>query len=211
VKDLVLNSSVVLAIGAHPDDIELGCGGTIKAVTNAGHRVIAVYLTKGEVSGDPVTRMSESNKALAVLGVNEIIFGDFNDTEIPNNHQGVKFLEKIYDKYNPSTVLTHTTHDTHQDHRQVGWLSLSAFRNVQRLLAYESPRSTGEFSPNYFVDITGSVDCKWKSLQCHMTQKAKRYLAYESMVNLASYRGSQVNLRSAEAFEVIRFVEKPLF
>lgn len=76
------------------------------------------------------------------------------------------------------------------------------------MLAYETPRVTSAFSPNYFVDISRCVESKWNALKCHTSQKSKRYLAYESMVNLASFRGSQVNLRAAEAFEVVRYVEK---
>ena len=152
--------------------------------------------------------MSESKKALSILGVNDVFFGDFKDTEIPSSHVSIKFLEDIYDEYQPGTVLTHTTHDSHQDHRQTAWLSLSAFRNVSKFLAYETPRVTGEFSPAYFIDISKFVQCKWDALKCHESQKAKRYIAYESMVNLASFRGSQVGLGAAEAFEVIRYVEK---
>jgi len=150
---VVLRSDILIAVGAHPDDVELGCGGTIKAATAAGKKVIAVYLTKGEESGNPNTRMCESKKALSILGVNDVFFGDFKDTEIPSSHDAIKFLEDFYDKYQPDTILTHTTHDTHQDHRQIAWLSLAAFRNVSKLLAYETPRATGQFSPNYFVEI----------------------------------------------------------
>jgi LmbE family N-acetylglucosaminyl deacetylase len=205
---LVLQSKVLIAVGAHPDDIELGCGGTISAASAAGIKVIAVYLTKGEKSGDSEARMSESRKALAILGVNDVFFGNFHDTEIPASHQTIKFLEDIYDKFKPETVLTHTTNDTHQDHRQVAWASISAFRNASRFLAFETPRVTGHFNPNYFVDISDYVQFKWQALKCHETQKTKRYLAYESMINLASFRGSQVGLRAAEAFEVIRYIEK---
>ena len=147
---VVLRSNVLIAVGAHPDDIELGCGGTISAASATGKKVIAVYLTKGEKSGDPKVRMCESKKALSILGVKDVFFGDFKDTEIPNSHEAIKFLEDFYDKYKPDTVLTHTTNDTHQDHRQIAWLSLSAFRNVSKLLAYETPRVMGHFAPNYF-------------------------------------------------------------
>jgi LmbE family N-acetylglucosaminyl deacetylase len=205
---VVLRSNTLIAVGAHPDDVELGCGGTINAVSAAGKRVIAVYLTKGEKSGDPHTRMSESKKALSILGVNDVFFGDFKDTEIPSSHDAIKFLEDIYDKYQPDTVLTHTTHDSHQDHRQVAWLSLSAFRNISKFLAFETPRVMSHFSPTYFVDISDYVKFKWEALKCHESQKSKRYIAYESMVNLASFRGSQVGLRAAEAFEVIRYIDK---
>jgi LmbE family N-acetylglucosaminyl deacetylase len=205
---MVLKSNVLIAVGAHPDDIELGCGGTISVASAAGRKVIAVYLTKGEKSGNPETRMSESKKALSILGVEEAFFGNFVDTEIPNSHKVIKFLEDLYEKFKPDTVLTHTTHDSHQDHRQIGWLSLSAFRNASKLLAYETPRVTGDFSPTYFVDISNHVKSKWEALKCHESQKAKRYIAYESMVNLASFRGSQVSLGAAEAYEVIRYIDR---
>jgi LmbE family N-acetylglucosaminyl deacetylase len=207
---VVLRSDSIIAVGAHPDDVELGCGGTLAAATAAGKKIAVVYLTKGEKSGDPEGRVAESKKALKILGVTQVYFGDFPDTEIPASHKVVEFLEEILEKHQAETVLTHSTHDSHQDHRQVGWLSLSAFRNVSRILAYETPRVTGDFSPTYFIDISKYVHSKWDSLTCHCSQKSKRYLAYESMINLASFRGSQVNLGAAEAFEVLRYVEKTL-
>ncbi len=205
---MVLKSNVILAVGAHPDDIELGCGGTISAASASGKKIVAVFLTKGEKSGNPEIRLEESKKALSILGVHEVHFGDFPDAEIPSSRKAIDFLEAFYNKHKPDAVLTHTINDIHQDHRQVGWLSLSAFRNIPRLLAYETPRATGSFSPNYFVDITGYVQNKWEALKCHLSQREKRYLAYESMINLASFRGSQVNLAAAEAFEVIRYIER---
>jgi LmbE family N-acetylglucosaminyl deacetylase len=205
---MVFRSNVILAIGAHPDDIELGCGGTLCAVIRDGAKVFAIFMTKGEQSGDGAVRSRESKDALSVLGVKEVFFGDFPDTEIPSCKKAMDFLEQFCDRCKPDLVLTHTVNDIHQDHRQVGWLSVSAFRNVPRMLAYETPRVTSEFSPNYFVDISDCVDSKWEALKRHESQKAKRYLAYESMINLASFRGSQVGLRAAEAFEVVKYVEK---
>jgi LmbE family N-acetylglucosaminyl deacetylase len=205
---MVFKSEVILAVGAHPDDIELGCGGTLCAAVEAGKRVIAVFMTKGEQSGVPEVRVKESTDALCVLGVKEVFFGDFPDADIPSTRKAIDFLEQFYVKYKPDIVLTHTVNDVHQDHRQVGWLSISAFRNVPRILAYETPRVSSSFSPNYFIDISNCEDPKWKALKCHLSQKTKRYLTYESMVNLASFRGSQANLVVAEAFEVVRYVEE---
>lgn len=79
---MVFRSRVILAVGAHPDDIELGCGGTLCRAAELGARVIAVFLTR-ELSGDAEIRMRESRDALKVLGVKEVFFGDFPDTEIP--------------------------------------------------------------------------------------------------------------------------------
>jgi LmbE family N-acetylglucosaminyl deacetylase len=205
---MVYRSRSILAVGAHPDDVELGCGGTLCTAARNGVSVVAVFMTKGEQSGDGEERSKESKDALNVLGVKEVFFGDFPDTEIPSCRKAIDFLEQFSNKYEPDLVLTHTVNDIHQDHRQVGWLSVSAFRNVQRILAYETPRVTSAFSPNYFVDISDCIDSKWEALKRHASQKIKRYLAYESMVNLSSFRGSQVGLRAAEAFEVVRYVER---
>lgn len=204
---MVFKSDVVLAIGAHPDDIELGCGGTISALSRMGKTVIAVFMTKGEQSGNPEVRPKESIEALSLLGVKEVYFGDFPDSEVPCSRQAIDFLEAFFVANKPDTILTHTVNDIHQDHRQVGWLSISAFRNAPRILAFETPRVTPAFSPTYFVDITNCVTDKWNALKCHFSQKTKRYITYESMVNLASFRGSQVSLPAAEAFEVVRYVE----
>jgi LmbE family N-acetylglucosaminyl deacetylase len=205
---LVFESRVIIAVGAHPDDIELGCGGTIRAATKTGTTVVAVFLTKGELSGNPEVRCQESRNALALLGVKEVYFGDFPDSEIPNTRAPITFLEDFYDRLKPQMILTHSVNDMHQDHRQVGWLSMAAYRNALRILAYETPRVTQSFSPTYFVDISNCVKEKWAALKCHVSQSEKRYLTYESMVNLTSFRGSQVNLPYAEAFEVVRYVEK---
>lgn len=205
---MVLKSEVILAVGAHPDDIELGCGGTIKTASKLGKKVIAVFLSGGEQSGNPEMRHKESIEALALLGVKEVYFGDFPDTEIPCSRKAIDFLESFYAEKKPEAILTHSVNDLHQDHRQVGWLSVSAFRNAQIVLAYESPRVTPAFAPSYFVDISDCLNDKWDALKCHCSQKAKRYITYESMINLASFRGSQVNIPAAEAFEVIRYVEK---
>lgn len=206
---MVLKSKVVLAVGAHPDDVELGCGGTLCQAARNRVKVIVVYMTRGEMSGSPEVRVKESIDAFSVLGVKEIHFGNFPDTEIPNSRESIDFLEQFQIKYKPDIVLTHTTNDIHQDHRQVGWLSISAFRNVPKVLSYETPRvNPATFSPTYFVDISSCIKEKWEALQCHLSQKAKRYLTYESMINLASFRGHQVNLVDAEAFEVLRYVEQ---
>ena len=206
---MVLRSDVIIAVGAHPDDIELGCGGTVRAAAKAGKNIIAVIMTKGEQSANPEIRCRESTKALQKLGVAEVHFGDFPDTEVPNSHKAVSFLEAFYDKQKPETILTHSINSMHQDHRQVGWLSMAAFRFSPRILAYETPRVTSSFSPAYYVDISGCIKDKCAALKCHCSQQTKTYIQYRSIINMASFRGHQVNVDYAEAFEVVRYVEKP--
>jgi LmbE family N-acetylglucosaminyl deacetylase len=205
---MVFASKVVLAVGAHPDDIELGCGGTLYKAVQAEAQVIALYMTRGGKTTDTNVRMRESTEAMNVLGVKEIHFENFPDTEIPDSFEAVNCLEQYAIKYQPDIVLTHSINDTHQDHRTIGWLAMSSFRNIPKILAFETPRvRPAAFLPTYFVNITGCVDKKWEALRCHISQKEKRYLAYESTVNLASFRGSQVGVEAAEAFEIVKYVE----
>lgn len=205
---MVFNSKVILAVGAHPDDIELGCGGTIYKAVQSGATIIALYMTRGGKTSDTNVRMSESRKAMKILGVTEVNFANFPDTEIPESHAAIDCLEQYVEKYRPDAVLTHSVNDTHQDHRKVAWLAMAAFRNVPKILAFETPRvRPANFLPTYFVNITGCVDKKGEALRCHVSQSEKRYLAYESTVNLSSFRGSQVGVQAAEAFEIIKYLE----
>jgi LmbE family N-acetylglucosaminyl deacetylase len=205
---MVFKGNVVLAVGAHPDDIELGSGGAIYKAVQAGARVIALYMTRGGKTTDTAVRMRESTEAMHVLGVQEIHFENFPDTEIPDSFETINCLEQYAIKYQPDIVLTHSINDTHQDHRRIGWLAMAAFRNIPKILAFETPRvRPAAFLPNYFVNITGCVDKKWEALRCHVSQNEKRYLAYESTVHLSSFRGSQAGVAAAEAFEVVKYLE----
>ena len=91
---MVFESKLILAVGAHPDDIELGCGGTLYKAIQKGQGVVAVFLTKGEKSGVGELRAKESIEALGVLGVTDVHFEDFPDTEIPNSFKAVDSLEQ---------------------------------------------------------------------------------------------------------------------
>jgi len=200
---MVFTSKIILAVGAHPDDIELGCGGTLYKSVNLGSRVIALYMSKGGKTSDTNVRMKESTEALKILGVKEVYFENFPDTEIPHSFEAINCLEQYASKFKPDMVLTHSVNDMHQDHRTVGWLAMAAFRNVPKILAFEAPRvRPAAFLPTYFVNITGCVNKKAQALHCHVSQKGKRYLAYDSTVNLASFRGSQVGVVTAEPLKL---------
>jgi LmbE family N-acetylglucosaminyl deacetylase len=75
-------------------------------------------------------------------------------------------------------------------------------------LAYETPRvQPAAFQPTYFIDIEGFIVKKLAALECHVSQKAKRYLTYEATVTLSAFRGSQMGIKHAEAFEIVKFFE----
>jgi len=213
-----IEAPVVIFVGAHPDDPELGCGGTIADFASKGYDIQIIYVTKGgkgKVPGDgPEVRVKESIKACAKLGVNEkkIFFGEFKDTRVPDSFDTIKFLEKFYhDVKNVYAVFIPSLHEVHQDHRVVAINSITAFRYVPRIFAYESPSTTAEFRPTSFVDVTGTIKIKWRALKCHKSQIAqhKIYMEYRAMLCISSFRGRQIGVKYAEAFETIKCLIEP--
>ncbi len=194
----------IIAVGAHPDDIEISCSGTLCYLKSVGYSIVSVYLTKGEGGGDSEKRVIESKKSNEIIGTSKVIFADFKDMEVPNSIEVISYLENICKKYNPDIVFTHSAQDTHQDHRSISASSLSAFRKVPLLLSYESPSTTPNFIPSVFFDITNFMDKKEKILEYHQTQKQKDYMDWKAMMDLASFRGRQANVQQAEAFQSLR-------
>jgi LmbE family N-acetylglucosaminyl deacetylase len=208
----------VIFVGAHPDDIELGCAGTVKMFIDRGYSVKCVYVTRGGHTSAPDEREKESREALKILGVEDrnISFGDFTDTEIPGDTRTIKFLQTSHllrsngvDIVDPDldvfAAFVHTEHDSHPDHRAVSTCCLTAFRRVPRIYAYESPSSTGSFNPRAFVDISGAIEEKKDALACHRSQLAlgdRYYLEYNAMSSLARFRGRQGGYQFAEGFEI---------
>jgi len=202
----------IIAVGAHPDDLEIGCGGTICTLAAKGFQVKCVLLSTGACGGDPRARASESTIACERLGVQRqnVVFGDFPDTRIPDSIETISFLEQYADD-DVFAALIPSAHNDHQDHRRTSHACVSAFRHVRRLLAYESPSASAAFKPNAFVEITQFFQTKWAALRCHKSQitRDKSRFDYRSMLRLAAVRGRQVGVRFAEAFETPRLLLQP--
>lgn len=202
----------ILFIGPHPDDIELGCGGTIHRCVQESCRVVCVYLTKGERGGDPQARTREALNACECLGVSDenVHFGGFMDTRIMDSYDTISYLEQFVDE-NVLAACIPSEQETHQDHRNTSRAAITAFRGIPTLLAYQLPSTRPQFVPNAFVDITGHLRVKWKALRCHRSQRAKgkTIVEYRSMMRLASTHGISNGVRFAEAFEVIRAMVAP--
>ena len=204
-----LKSMIVLVVGSHPDDAELGSGGTVAHFARIGYRVVVVFLTRGNKDGNPRVRMNESIKACTLLGVRrkDIFFGPFHDTRIPDGHRTIAYLEKFCDRLKPVLVLTHSLHDKHQDHVAAARACITAFRRAPRLLSFEAPSATAEFTPVCFMDISAEIELKARALACHASQIQNcMSLEYEAMTHLAAFRGQQAGVTRAEAFEVQQFL-----
>jgi LmbE family N-acetylglucosaminyl deacetylase len=197
----------ILAIGAHPDDVELGCGGLLLKAVRNNHRVHILTLTKGSESGDPVRRTEELQKSAKFIGATEVQIGDFEDTMLTVSRELINYIETFVDKVNPDLILTHFHGDIHHDHRAVSAATLEAARFNSNILAYEIPLSR-DFDPKVYYDISDVIDEKVELIRIFWSQRSKLYTKANAIKGLAEYRALQSRLNThidyVEAFEVLK-------
>lgn len=191
----------VLAIGAHPDDIEFGCFGTLARLSKEMNEVHLIILTAGELSGQKGMRLKECCESADLIGA-KLTLLDYPDGNIPVNVEIIDKLRSYVQEIIPHTIFTLYPNDTHQDHRNASKVTLSSCRNVDEVLFYEVPTTEKDFHPDVFYNITDYFDIKEKGLCCHKSQGKRSYLNLEAIRGLAAYRAYQCNLngRLVEAF-----------
>ncbi|GAY09550.1 PIG-L deacetylase family protein [Pseudonocardia sp. N23] len=196
----------VLAVGAHPDDIELGCGGALLAHRARGDEVTLLVMTTGEQGPqDARSRIGEQEDAAELLGAT-LRWGGFGDCAVPTDRSAVTVVQDAIDASGADLVYTHAPLDTHQDHRATAAAVRAAARRARRVLLYESPTTT-DFSPVVYIDVATLVEAKLDLLRAHMSQVLKNGLVdLEAVEAQARYHGFRGRLRNAEAFESDRFV-----
>ncbi|MFD2415193.1 PIG-L deacetylase family protein [Amycolatopsis pigmentata] len=196
----------VLAVGAHPDDIELGCGGALLAHKRRGDEITLLVMTDGSAGPqDSRSRLREQEDAAAMLGA-RLLWGGYRDNTVPHGPEAIAVVEQAIATSAAEMVYTHAPGDTHQDHRATAAAVLSASRRATRVLLYESPTSNG-FTPSFFVDIEGLVEAKQDLVRAHMSQVLKNGLVdLEALEAQARYHGFRARIRHAEAFECQRFL-----
>ena len=197
----------ILAIGAHPDDIEYGCGGTLIKYARRGHDTSLLILTDGGRGGDPAERRKEQEEAARVIGARQIFWGGYQDTELSIERDLVQKVEGILHLVRPDRILVHFGDDTHQDHRHLSTAVVTASRYTRDVLFYEGP-TTSNFSPSVFVDVDGVLERKLEALAAHASQVAKTGVESLSILDLARaaahFRGIQGRARNAEGFVPLR-------
>lgn len=199
----------IVAIGSHPDDIEIGVGGTAALHSQKNDDVVFVVVTSGSATGmRPEKREQEAREGAKELGVEDTRFLRFEDTRVPYNDTLIKDIEEIIHEVNPDRVYTHIEEDTHQDHKKTALATIAAARNVSDVYAYESPSTRPSFSPQSFITFDREIlDRKIRAIRSHETQSEKDALDAEAMEGLARFRGRQANHRFAESFQIIRSTE----
>ena len=199
----------ILALGAHPDDIEYGCGGTFLKFARNGMDIYFMVLTKGEFGGDPVTREKEQEEAMKLLGAKKIFWGGYVDTELPNERIIITKIDEVIEEVKPDEVYVNYIEDIHQDHRMLAECALAATRYVKRVLFYEDYTSMN-FEPDIFVDIEDVLEEKQKIIKVYSSQVDKAYPTkldmLESVKAIANFRGFQGKVKYAEGFRAFRFL-----
>ncbi len=201
----------VLAIGAHPDDVEIACGATLAKMHDAGYSIRGLVLTQGERGGNAQVRPTEAHRGADFLGLDQTQVLDFCDTRL--QEQSVEIMEaveKVIREFRPHIILTHSARDQHQDHQVVHEAVLRAGRNHSTILCYESPSVTPAFTPTFFVDIADYVDVKIEGIKEHWDQRGKPYVQAERVRGTAVFRGGQAKIRYAEGFELVRALSSNL-
>ncbi len=195
----------VLAIGAHPDDLELACGATLAKLVDAGGEVWTLVMSRGASGGDARKRIKEARRGSSYLGVVETSVLDFRDTELDlQEGEMVKVIERTITEFRPDIILTHSANDYHQDHAAVHRATMRAARREPTILCYESPSTTPAFSPVFFVDVAQYIDVKTHAIQVHDDQRDKPYMGADRAHGVATFRGGQARASLAEGFEVVR-------
>jgi len=211
----------ILFIGAHPDDITLGCGGSLCKFIEEKEEVFCYYLTNGvytDIEGNLVRSFEEIldtiEKSLKILGVKKenITFTDVPATRLQVNKERVTELQKFIIENNIKTIFSHPDPDTyHQDHRAAHNITMaSARRYVNNIFLFEIifNYAAGLMIPNCYIDISNYIEKKNNALRMHETEYTKydKEEWIDSVNSLAKYRGRQVGTKFAEAFYVMKYV-----
>ena len=195
----------ILCFGAHCDDIEIGCGGTILRLIQENPKLEFHWVV---FSSNPVRR-SEARRAASVFlhgaGRSRVVIRNFRDSYFPYDGKAIKqFVASIQKTFQPDLIFTHYRNDLHQDHRLISELTWNAFRN-HLILEYEIPKYDGDLgSPNLFVGLN-EVLCQEKIrniLVSFRSQNGKQWFTEDTFRALLRIRGIESNAegRYAEAF-----------
>ncbi|MBI4519141.1 MAG: PIG-L family deacetylase [Deltaproteobacteria bacterium] len=204
----------ILVFGAHPDDAEIGVGGTIAAYAQRGHRVVMVNLRVPGGNDDSFhhekqRRQIEGQQAASLLGAELINFGLGRDGIQPDARL-VSAFDQVIAEVRPTAIYTHWLGDSHPEHVALTRAVLaSTRRNGCSLYMYEATIPGGisaeAFRAQKFVDISDTIESKMGSLSCYETQLEKYGQGWlEAIRGRAAHRGFQIGCRYAEAFEVIK-------
>lgn len=206
-----MESKLILVFGAHPDDLEIGMGGTIAKLSAMGYDVQPIIATLPNFvkSDTKEGRKTESMLSTKVMGCKPPVFLDLSSDEMIFGRKFISLIDSLVTKYKPDSVFTQWYGDSHQDHQILTKSVISACRDQDNLFMYETTIPGGitenSFRPQLFVDISDTVDTKKNALECFESQFVRcGEIWIPAIIGRCSYRGYQINSKYAEAFEVVK-------
>lgn len=198
----------ILFIGAHPDDIELGCGAFLHNALPYG-KVLCVTLSSNQTNPDLKKVVQEHRASLSMLGVPEeqIIVEKFETRKFPEMRQEVlEYLLKIRHDFKPEMVFVHTKSDIHQDHNVATEEALRAYRGTT-VLGYDVVRSSYGFFPHFLVEVTeADVQAKLDALAKYKTYSDTYYFDPSLLRATMIRHGALAEVQYAEGFDILRIV-----
>ncbi|HDK26765.1 MAG TPA: bacillithiol biosynthesis deacetylase BshB1 [Candidatus Atribacteria bacterium] len=209
----------ILAVGPHPDDVELGMGGSILKFTETGHRVTIVDLTDGEptLRGNPEIRKKESVKASRILGIEERITLDFPNRYLQDEIEARQELAEIIRKTQPDILFAPYWIDAHPDHisaskiceaaRFYGKFVKTEMKGkplyVKKIYYYISSHLRQNIKPSFIMDISKFVEMKIEVIRCYESQfgpSPEDHQMFEWILNSNRYWGNLIGTKFAEPF-----------
>ncbi|MHA1491433.1 MAG: PIG-L deacetylase family protein [Promethearchaeota archaeon] len=197
----------IIAVGAHPDDIEFGCFSTLSHYKSTGHEIFIVLFTSGELLENIDIRESEAKRSADLINA-DIRFFRFSDANIKVNNETIDVFRNYISDIRPDMIFVHHPYDRHQDHKATNEICLSSANSFNKILFYEGP-STFDFTPNIYFTIDEYFEKKVNGLQTFDSQTNKPYISVESLKALAQYRAYQCGRYGhlCEAFYCYKWIE----
>ena len=205
----------ILSVGAHFDDIELGCSGTLINHINKGDNVTIIVITDssytnpaGTVIRDVDTAVREGKAAAKIIG-SELICLNYKTFYVKFDEDLTQKITSFIEKLSIDTVYCHWVKDLHRDHRKTAQSTIMASRHVPKVLMYRSNYyDTGEsFNGTFYSDITGSFEKKIEVIKAHESElKRVRYKWIDFIKNQNSNDGQRIGVKYAEKFEIVRYL-----
>jgi LmbE family N-acetylglucosaminyl deacetylase len=202
----------VLFVGAHPDDIELGCGALIHNILQRcfdNCELLCVTLSDNKKNPALQNLAQEHMQSMKVLGVPEdkVVLESFETRRFPQLRQEIlEFLYRLNREYQPDLVFTHTQHDIHQDHVQTTEEVLRAFRGTT-VLGYDVLRSSYGFFPNFLAEVDeADVEAKVRALAEYKTYTDRYYFSADILRATLIRHGALAERQFAEGFDILRVI-----
>jgi N-acetylglucosamine malate deacetylase 1 len=198
----------VLFLGAHPDDIELGCGALLHHIVKQTD-LLCVTLSDNQKNPDLENVKTEHYQAMEVLGVSpeKILFGPFTTRVFPDARQEIlEYFLQLRRDFNPDLIFVHSKQDVHQDHLTMTDEALRAFRGMT-VLGFDVVRSSYGFFPHFLVQVTEEdVNKKIEALSCYETYRDRYYFNRELTRSIMVRHGALAECPFAEGFDILRIV-----